>query len=183
MKTLILNGSPRPSGDTAGLINILTSELNGEYKIVNAYRCGISPCIDCRYCRNNTGCCIDDEMQDIYKYIEICDNIVIASPIYFSELTGKLLDIGSRFQTYFCSRSFRKEEPSIKPKKGAVILVGGGDGSPETACKTAKILLHHINCHDIHPLVCSHNTNTQPAVEDKAAVEGVRNIVRFFNDL
>ena len=35
MKTLILNGSPRRNGDTVSLINELTEQLNGEYKIVD----------------------------------------------------------------------------------------------------------------------------------------------------
>ncbi len=56
-------------------------------------------------------------MQETYKYIEECDNILIASPIYFSELTGALLNIGSRLQTYFCARFFRKEKPIKKAKK------------------------------------------------------------------
>ena len=93
MKTLIFMGSPRLHGDTAGLLELLTRKLGGEWKIVDAYRARISPCIDCRYCRQHPGCSIQDEMQEVYKYIEDCDNIVIASPIYFSELTGKLLDV------------------------------------------------------------------------------------------
>ncbi len=95
MKTLILNGSPRINGD-------------GEYRIVDAYRCNISPCLDCRYCWKSNGCAMNDEMQEIYKYIQECDNILIASPLYFSELTGKLLDVGSRLQTYFSCRGIRK---------------------------------------------------------------------------
>ena len=90
MKTLILNGSPRVHGDTVSLINELTKSLDGEYRIVDAYRSNISPCLDCRFCWENSGCAIKDEMQEIYSYIEDCDNIVIASPIYFSELTGKM---------------------------------------------------------------------------------------------
>lgn len=101
MKTLIFNGSPRIDGDTSSLIKKITEKISGEYKVVDAYRCDISPCVDCRYCWKNNGCPINDEMQDVYKYIQECDNIVIASPLYFSELTGKLLDVGSRLQTYF----------------------------------------------------------------------------------
>lgn len=55
MKTLILNGSPRENGDTVSLINKVIGNLNGEYKIINAYDCDINPCVDCRYCWNNTG--------------------------------------------------------------------------------------------------------------------------------
>ena len=89
-------------------------------------------------------------IPDKNEYIQECDNILIASPIYFSELTGRLLDVGSRLQTYFCARFFRKEEPILKPKKGAVILVGGGDGHMEKAYGTACTLLHHMNCRQIH---------------------------------
>lgn len=69
MKTLILNGSPRINGDTNSLIKYITSKKIDEYKTVNVYRCDISPCLDCRYCWNNNGCSINDEMQDVYKYI------------------------------------------------------------------------------------------------------------------
>lgn len=180
MKTLILNGSPRPNGDTVSLIKKMTERLPGEYKVVNAYRCSISPCVDCRYCWKNSGCAIDDGMREIYGYIQECDNIVIASPVYFSELTGKLLDVASRLQTYFCARFFRKEEPIAKPKRGAIVLVGGGDGSVDKACGTARTLLHQMNCHDIHELVCSHNTNKIPAIEDENALAGIDSILEFF---
>lgn len=45
-------------------------------------------------------------------------NILLASPIYFSELTGKLLDLGSRLQIYYSARFFRREEPVPKSKRG-----------------------------------------------------------------
>lgn len=180
MKTLILNGSPRKNGDTNSLINLIIPEIIGDYRIVNAYDCNISACLDCRFCWKNSGCAIDDEMQEIYTYIKECDNILIASPIYFSELTGKLLDVGSRLQTYFCARFFRKEEPVSKPKKGAVVLVGGGDGHVDKAYGTACTLLHHMNAYDIHEVVFSHNTNDRPAVCDENALEGVKQIIQFF---
>ena len=179
MKTLILNGSPRKDGDTVSLIRVITEKIVGEYKIVDAYRSNISPCLDCRFCWENNGCVINDEMQEIYQYIQECDNILIASPLYFSELTGKLLDVGSRLQTYFCARFFRKEEPIIKPKKGAVILVGGGDGHIDIAYGTACTLLHHMNCYQIHEAVYSHNTNERPAIEDENALLGLNSILDF----
>ena len=104
MKTLIFSGTPRKNGDTMTLVNEFISHLEGEYKIIDAYDCNIKPCIDCRYCWKSAGCSLNDEIQDVYNYIEECDNILIASPLYFSELTGKLLAITSRLQTYFCAR-------------------------------------------------------------------------------
>ena len=106
----------------------------------------------------------------------------INGPIYFSELTGKLLDVGSRLQTYYCARFFRKEEPVLKPKKGAIILVGGGDGRINKAYETACTLLHHMKCYNIHKVVFSHNTTERPAIEDEQALIGVKSITEFFNN-
>ncbi len=181
MKTLIFMGSPRKHGDTMSLVNLLCDDIQGEVKIVYAYDCHFSGCVDCRYCWENEGCALDDGMQEIYDYIQECDNILVASPVYFSNLSGKLLDVASRLQTYFCGRFFRKTEPVPKKKKGAVILVGGGDGHLENAYDIASTLLHHMNSYDIHPLVYTHMTNERPALEDENAVNGVKKIVKFFN--
>ena len=181
MKTLIINGSPRPNGDTASLLGVLREHLDGECMVVDAYRCDIAPCIDCRFCKTHAGCAVQDGMQEVYDYIQACDNVVIASPVYFSEVTGKVLDVCSRLQTYFSARFFRGETPVEKEKRGAVILVGGGDGSPEKAYETARILLKMMNCKEIHDLVCSHNTDRQPAAEDGRAVAGVRHAAAFLN--
>lgn len=181
MKTLILNGSPRKNGNSVNLINILTERLNGEYKIVDTYFANISPCVDCRHCWSYSDCSINDEMTEVYNYIEDCDNVVIVSPIYFSQPTGKLLDVCSRFQKYFAAKYFRKQNLLFKSKKGAVIFVGGGDGHPNNAYKTACTLLNHINVKDVYPLVGSFNTNERPAIEDKKAIKGIENIVNFFN--
>lgn len=182
MKTLILNGSPRRNGDTVSLINKLTEQLNGEYKIVDAYYSDISACVDCRYCWNNDGCSINDKMTEIYDYIADCDNVVIASPIYFSQPTGKLLDVCSRFQTYFAAKYFRNQASYIKPKKSAVILVGGGDGNPEDAYKTVCTTLNHINVIEVYPLVGSFYTNNAPAAEDQNVINKMLNIANYLNN-
>ncbi len=75
---------------------------------------------------------------------------------------------------------YSKEESIAKSKKGAVILVGGGDGHMDKAYSTACTLLHHMNCYDIHDAVYSHNTNERPAIEDREALLGLSSILDFF---
>ncbi len=183
MKTLILNGSPRKNGDTAALISFLLEHLMGEVKIVNAYDSTIAPCTDCRMCRRWEGCTINDGMQEVYEYLKTCDNVVIASPIYYSQLTGQLLNVASRFQTYFSARRFRREVPFLSRKKGAVILTGGGTGNPKYAYRTASEILSYINVYEVFPMVCSHSTDTLPAASDKAALSAVREAAEFLNRL
>lgn len=146
MKTLIFNGSPRKNGDTMTLINEFTKHLDGEYKIINAYYCNIRPCIDCRYCWKNNGCSQNDKMQEVYKYIQECDNILMASPLYFSELTGQLLAIISRLQTYWCAKFFRNVNPIDKEKKGGIFLVGGGDGFYEKSNRYSRVFITQNKC-------------------------------------
>lgn len=181
MKTLIFNGSPRRGGDTDSLVTQVLNDLEGDHKVVYAYDNRIQPCIDCRYCWENHGCAIQDGMQEIYDYILECDNILIASPLYFSELSGPLLAVASRLQMFFCARHFRKTNLIQKTKKGGVIIVGGGDGSVDKAYSTASVLLRHMNCMTIGPCVTSHNTNIQGAKDDKNATSGCGALAGFFN--
>lgn len=182
MRTLIFNGSPRINGDTKSLINELIKNLDGEYKIVEAYHCNISPCVDCRYCYKHAGCCKNDDWQEIDKYIRDCDNILIASPNYFSELSGQLLAVASRLQSYWSARHFRKEELIPKKKRGGIVLVGGGDGHMSTPITTATCLLNHMNAHNIAAPVCFHDTNNNPAIEDADTIAHLKELAAFFND-
>ena len=85
---------------------------------------------------------IKDEMTEVYKMIDKADNLIIASPIYFGNLTGSLLNWASRLQLFWVQRHIRKIEPiSIKQRKGAVILVCGSDKSIEPAIFSGKDLL------------------------------------------
>jgi multimeric flavodoxin WrbA len=181
MKTLIFNGSPRKKGNTMSLVNELLKHLKGEHKLVDAYYCGIKPCIDCRYCWKNPGCSIKDGMTEIYDYIQEADNIIVASSLNFAELTGQLLSVLSRLQTYYCAETLRNETPIPKAKRGGIILVGGGDGTTTTAQKTAKLILKHMNAKEIAPPVISHNTDRVAAIDDTAAMSGIRELASFLN--
>lgn len=181
MQTLILNGSPRKNGDTASLLQYLRQYLDSEILEFSAYYDSISPCIDCRRCKESGICVIPDTMQEIYKAIETCDNIVIASPLYFSELTGRLLDVASRLQTYYYGMQKNGGYPVKKPKHGAVLLVGGGEGNPEIAYATAVRLLHYMNAREIFPLICSHHTDEMPAMEDVQVLSEIRELAQFLH--
>lgn len=180
MKTLIFNGSPRANGNTSFLIDRLIAGLNGEVRLVNAYQANIAPCFDCRYCWEHAGCCINDQMQQIYAYIKECDNIVIASPLNFSELTGKLLMVMSRLQMFYANKRFLKFDTVIKRKKGAIILCGGGEGGPDKAISTAKLLLKSMNALPVGEVLALH-TDTLPCQYDEQALIKLNMLTADFN--
>lgn len=181
MKTLIINGSPRQNGDTVSLINEISQHLNGEILVVNCFESKITPCIDCRACWRNAGCYDQADWKDFQDYLMACDNVLIASPIYFSELTGSLLSLLSKTQSFWAARHFRSEVLITKPKKGGIILVGGGDGTMKKAEETARTILRHMNCSEIAPVIVSHHTNKISSMDDVNAVEGVKKLANFFN--
>ena len=181
MKTLIFQGSPRKNGNTATLVNEVVTRLKGEYKIVDTFYCGIKPCIDCRYCRKNPACSINDGMNEIYEYIKECDNIIVASSLNFSEVTGPLLSVLSRLQMFYNNEVFRKVKLIERPKRGGIILAGGGDGKVAGAFKTARIILHHMNVKEIGPEVCSHNTDVVAAKDDVTAMSDAVKLAEFLN--
>lgn len=160
-KTLIFNGSPRKKGETVYLIHQIQKELSGEVMVVDAYYAHIKPCIDCRYCFQEEGCAIHDDMEAVYDFMEECDNIILASPVYFGELSGQLLAVLSRLQTYFSARFIRKTEPLPKKKKGALLLTAGSFGPREKSEDTAKFLLEQMNAQWVGTIYCD-NTDKDP---------------------
>lgn len=173
MKTLIINGSPHKNGDTMDMVRALCDELDGEIKILNAYHDNIRPCIDCRWCFENKGCAIKDSMQEIYEYIEDCDHVVMASPVYFGELTGMLLAALSRLQTYFSARYIRREEPVPKKKTGAVLLAAGSIGPREKAESTAVMFLEQMSCTSVGTVYVD-GTDKNPVKDRPEVAEAVR---------
>lgn len=181
MNTLIINGSPRKNGDIAFLLTELKNHLSGEVKLIDTYSTSISPCTDCRYCWENENCAINDKMNDVFNDIDKADNIIIASPIYFSELTGSLLSFASRLQYLWVSKNIRNIQVlQKKPRNGFVILVGGGDGKIDKALSTAKCLLAHMGA-VFTDYVVSHNTNSIPARNDDNAIRSIQRIAEKIN--
>ena len=180
MKTLVINGSPRKNGDTAALISELRRHLDGEIAEISAYRSKISPCIDCRRCFEIRGCVIRDDMDAIYS--DDYDNLIIASPIHTSLLTGPVVSLASRFQCYYGAKRFQNAPIERRPKRGAVILVGGGDGAYTPALDFAKVMLRYMNASfDEQNFVLSHNTDNIPAADDSNALEKAREVAARLN--
>lgn len=181
MKTLILNGSPRKNGDTAFLIDALISHLHGEYRVYDCYSDSIFPCIDCRSCRERLFCPVDDEMQHIYAYLSDCDNIIIASPVHYAELSAGLLKAASRFQVYSSAMIFRHEKLPLSVKRGAVLLAQGGSGGAERAYETARLIFQGLGISEVYPLVCSQNTDKRAAAEDGHTRFEIQDLVQWLN--
>lgn len=124
MKTLVISGSARKNGHTRQMVDLFLEHLEGEKEIIDAYRTEVKPCMDCRYCWKKKECVIKDGMQDIYRKLEEADNIILASPMYFHSVTGRMKELIDRFQVYWAGH-VRKDMPKEWMRKGAILMVGG----------------------------------------------------------
>jgi multimeric flavodoxin WrbA len=170
------------SGDVVALLGAFTENLGGEV-VTLSFTDDITPCVDCRSCWTNIGCQLNDILKEIYPFYESCDNVVIASPVWFSTLSGTLINIASRFvQPYFAASHFQNIKVPIKPKNGILILCGGEPGTEKGAIKLAGMLFKHMRATCVET-VMSMNTNNLPAVDDAAALSAARQAVDRLNKM
>jgi len=133
MFVLGIQGSPRRNGNTESLLSAFmdTAKNEGaETMIVNAYKKDIGACIECGICEQNGLCTINDEMQtEIYPLLRRADIIVLASPIFFYNVTAPLKALIDRTQTFW-SRKYRlnMEDPRRKTRKGFLLALGATRG-------------------------------------------------------
>ena len=181
MKTLIINGSPRVSGDTAALLSALKAELHGDVRELSAYRDRISPCIDCRYCTTHNKCAISDDMDSVYK--DDYDNLIIASPVYYGSLTGPMVSLASRLQTYHALQP-RPDAPRVlKPKRGAILLVGGGKANPKRAIGISNVIFRILNATlDENDICLCFGTDILPAKINEDAIKSAIALAARLNE-
>ena len=124
MNILVLNGSPRPNGNTKKMATAFCEgALSRGHKttVVDVCKMKIGGCLACEYChtKGNGMCVQKDDMQEIYALVSEAEMLVIASPIYYHGLTGQLKCAIDRFYAVAFPA-----KPS-KLKKVAMILSSG----------------------------------------------------------
>ena len=77
-------------------------------------------CRGCGACQLNGGkCVVRDDLQAIYPMIEAADTIVLASPLYFWTISGRLKSFVDRFYAFSVEDRY--------PHKDAMLLMTAGD--------------------------------------------------------
>lgn len=94
-KIVILNGSPRKSGNTSALVKKFTEGAESEGNTVTEFfldEMDIHGCKGCFGGHSTKECpCIQkDDMAKIYPVVKECDVIVLATPLYYWNMSGQL---------------------------------------------------------------------------------------------
>ena len=127
MNILVLNGSPRPSGNTKQMVEAFREgavNAGRQVTVVDVCRKQIGGCLACEYCHTKgQGTCIQkDDMQEIYAFLKSAEMLVIASPIYYHGLSGQIKCVIDRF--------YSAAYP-VRPKKLQKVAMFLSSGDPD----------------------------------------------------
>lgn len=96
MKVVAINGSARKDGNTAALVKHVFQELEKEgiqTELVQLAGKPMHGCIVCRKCfeNKNKRCAVNnDYVNECIQKMEEADGIILASPVYFANMTTEL---------------------------------------------------------------------------------------------
>ena len=128
MKVLGIVCSPRKGGNTEILVKealAAAREVGAQTEIVLIADKNIAPCDGCSSCRKTGICRIKDDMQPIYKQLEMTDAIIFGTPVYYSNVSAQAKAIMDR--TYL----FR-EDKGLRGKIAAPIMAARRVGAGQT---------------------------------------------------
>jgi multimeric flavodoxin WrbA len=168
-KILGIAGSPRRNGNTQLLLD---EALKGARKagartekiVLNDLN--ISPCRECGACSMTGMCAIGDEMQTVYKKLKNMDGIIIASPIFFMNMSAQTKTMIDRCQSIWASKYLLKKPIAKKKRKGIFIAVGATNFPDmfRAAKKTVQVLFDVIDVDYSDELLIS-------GIDEKGAIE------------
>ena len=127
MKVLIINGSPRPNGNTSIAVNEMVKvfEAKGiDTKVCQIGSKDIRGCIACGKCGETGKCVFNDAVNELAPEFEEADGLVVASPVYYASANATLIAFLDRL---FFSTHFNKTM-----KVGASVVVARRGGCTAT---------------------------------------------------
>lgn len=172
-KALLLNFSPKTSGQTSVFINLFKQNFDGEIEQFDLFNKQVSPCIDCGGCKRVTRCVLNDDFMKILA--PNYDVVVVASPLYMSNLPAPAFSLISRFNFLFNNKKHLGLNHKFKSKQAMLILTGGGgacdmlmgESNEDLAIRQAKYIFKKLNAKlDENDIILSLNTDAVPAEKD-----------------
>lgn len=106
MKVLIINGSPKPNGNTYVALHEMEqifAKEGVETEIIHVGNKDIRGCIACGTCAAKGKCVFDDIVNETAAKFEACDGLVIGSPVYYASANATLVAFITRlfYSTHF----------------------------------------------------------------------------------
>ncbi|MBI1921881.1 MAG: flavodoxin family protein [Geobacter sp.] len=135
MKIVTLLGSPRSGKNSATIANRLTetaARLGAETRTFELNRLNYRGCQGCYACKKGLDrCALQDDLTDVLAAVQEADVVVLASPVYYGDVTAQLKGFIDRNYSYLKPDYLTNPQPSrLTPKKLVFVLT---QGNPDEA--------------------------------------------------
>lgn len=129
MKVVAIVGSPHSDGNTSylageALNEIAAQGIETEKIVLGEYKIG--PCLAHDECHTYKVCKVKDDTPGIIDKFNGADGVILASPVYFYDVTAQMkMFIDRNFFTF-------THDQKKKARYAGLIALGGGGGADET---------------------------------------------------
>ncbi len=141
---VILNGSPRQNGNTSALVKAFTEGAQSAGHTVTEFcldKMHIHGCKGCFGGNSNQECpCVQqDDMNQIYPAVRDCDVVILASPLYYWNLSGQLRTAMDRL---FALEEGSKNMLRGNGKSSALLMSAEGHGFDDVVLYYDHLMEH-----------------------------------------
>ena len=136
LKVIAINSSSRKM-NTYELITQVKGILknnNIDVEIINLFNYEIKTCIGCENCLVKGACVLKDQAFEIMEKIKLSDGIILTSPVYMENVSGKLKTFVDRTCSWF-------HRPEICGKPVLVISTTKGSGVKATVKYLQRVVI------------------------------------------
>lgn len=143
-KIVILNGSPRKSGNTSALVTAFREGAEGAGHTVTEFfldKMNIHGCKGCfgGHSDREYPCVQQDDMNQIYPAVRDCDVVVLASPLYYWTMSGQLR---TAFDRLFALEEGGKNLLRGNGKSSALLMAAEGHGFDDAVLYYDHLMEH-----------------------------------------
>jgi len=150
LKVVGLSASPRKGANTdsvVGEILAAAAEAGAQTDFLRLADLDIAPCNACYWCRDHSGCRIEDDMQSVYAALLAADRWVIGTPVYWYTLPAQLKAPLDRIFAWYM-------DPAGRPTKGmgkrcAIVTLCGDSNAEEQGAPVFKVFDTGLGDYDV----------------------------------
>lgn len=129
MRFVAIDSSPRRQGNTASILASVIEEMLAQghsVQIHRLYDLKFKGCLGCFACKRSDGpsygrCALRDDLCPVFEKIKASDGLLLASPIYFRDVTGEMRSFLERL--FFQNMTYSAPPSSILERKLPVALI------------------------------------------------------------
>lgn len=153
-KIIILNGSGKSNGNTSALVKSFINGANKTGNEVDMFHIESMKINGCKACFQGgedpkSPCVIKDDMEKIYKSFQKSDVVVMASPLYYWQISGQLKNVLDRLF------AFDECNPNLlRISKKSALLMAAEDNEFEEVNYWYDRLMIHLGWENIGKVLC-----------------------------